>query len=152
MLVMSDKIPVIARKALDHLDRRGWCQSTYESPDGKICLESAILAAMDEEDLLTGGVFEDYHFTHYNVECQWELTDEWMEIENRIIATVHDLFPGRYGPIGVPYDFNDSLKTSEEDVRLVLKTIAAELCLRADACPGLSAACASAAETPCPWQ
>ena len=120
---MSDEISLAAENAIEILRERGWCQGDYRSPDGRICLESALLRSLVVMGLMPEIIDSDFRFPG-NAQEDWDDSPAWRTCEKRVLAIAGDLFPDR--PCGEPYDFNDDWRTSEEDVYLVLKTLAGE--------------------------
>jgi hypothetical protein len=106
----------IASDTLALLDERGWVQHTGFGPGGQVCMGSALFQAKDKNvtPQPPGVPYYSYHLP----------SDVYWETIIRIAALVHELFPGRCGQVFRIPDFNDHPDTTEEDVRLVLKTLA----------------------------
>ena len=112
-----------AEKAIDEIHEHGWCQGSFLSRQGRICLESAI-----DRGLLAAGLLPEDSMSEGLITWESRFMENapiWEQAETFLWDIINRLFPDRKRPAGYHlYAFNDDSRTSEEDVILVLKTLA----------------------------
>lgn len=111
-------------KAVQILDRRGWCKGEYGSADGRVCTAGAVVAAISGvEDLHATAPWHRDHGDSIRDSIRVDLTLKSSRMA-RALAALSYAVPAEYT---VPENstcaisYNDDEGTSVEDVKLMFK-------------------------------
>jgi hypothetical protein len=111
----------VLQRALDVLDRDGWCKGTLQNADGQLCLMGALQkgAAIEfgyikAEERIPDGKHEIH---------DWDLERTYRSalraVENVLPINQRELLDDIWAP--GPASYNDHSSTTEEDIKLLLK-------------------------------
>jgi hypothetical protein len=87
------------------LDMHGWCQGSYALPDGRVCLDGALIQAIGRAPGHTTMVRDELH-------------GRYSAAIGHLSITIELNYPDETGHV---WDFNDSPETTVEDVKELLQ-------------------------------
>jgi len=113
------KVSELIRAGMAEIETHGWCQNLLRNEQGQLCLEGSLVSALNGQFLNP----KEYDLGQYDTERFIERHSLMMEARTALSQRV--LLDGL--AYGSAVSFNDKDGTSQEDVLLLMKTVAEEL-------------------------